>query len=435
MGILRAGITNVDITPPIGARLMGYGSRDHGAEGIHDPLHAQALVLDDGATRVGIVGCDLCTIREEQTAHVREYAASLCDIDPSHIMLCCSHTHGGPSMTERGTATGQKENIETTLRKLGGAVACSANNLREVKSGLGRGSVRMGMNRRELRDGKIVLGENPNGTIDPEVTVLRIDTLGGRPLAAVFNYACHGTTLGGDNYLITADYVGYARQMIERRIRRRGVLSLFVNGCAGDINPRPPRRTFMACKDRGHEVGEEAAKVWHKIKTKPEALLASKEATVRLPVAPPPTLAELKAMERDAAKQWRAAKQANACSDWRRMPLDWAREMIRRRTKGGLKRSIPVGLHAVRIGDLGIVGMPGEVLVEIGLQIKARSKFPHTIPAAYANGRQGYIPTKKAIAEGGYETTSHIWRREQPYSPSTEKALVTGAARLLNSLA
>ena len=78
--------------------------------------------------------------------------------------------------------------------------------------------------------------------------------------------------------------------------------------------------------------------------------------------------------------------------------------------------------------------MPGEVLVDIGLNIKKHSKFPHTIPAAYTNDRMGYIPTKKAIAEGGYETTSHIWRREQPWAPSMEKVITDAALDLLNSL-
>jgi hypothetical protein len=434
MGTLKAGITTIDITPPIGATLQGYGSRDHGAEGIHDSLYAQALVLDDGACRIAIVACDLIGLEKHQTDEARRIAAELSDIDPKHVMFCCSHTHGGPAMNTAGYVVGEPYTIETTIRKLAGAVACSANNLRHVRIGTGRGKVRIGVNRREMRAGRIVLGENYAGLIDPEVIVTRIDAEHGEPLAALFNYACHGTTLGGDNYLITADFVGYARTALEGLIPGGTVTTMFVNGCAGDINPFP-RGSFEEARKRGAALGAEAAKVWQNIGTAPEAVLRSASGTIGLPVSPPPPLAQLKTTQRAAAKQWTAVRKAGKHSPTTKLELDWAREMIRRRTKGGMKRKIPCELHALRIGHLGIVGVPGEVLVQIGLNIKKRSKFAHTIPAAYTNDRLGYLPTAKASAEGGYETQSHIYWREQAWAPSIEKTLTKGAVSLLNSLA
>jgi len=435
MRTLRAGVTEVDITPPIGGLLQGYGSRDHGAEGIHDSLRAQALVLDDGKRRVAIVACDLVGLEEPQVDEARRLAAGLCEIAPVDIMFCCSHTHGGPAMNTAGYVVGEPSTIDVTVRKLAGAVACSGNHLRPARVGFGVGRVRVGMNRREMRDGRIVLGQNPAGPIDPEVTVMRVDTEDGRPLAVLFSYACHGTTLGGNNYLITTDFVGPAREALLELIAGEGAVALFVNGTAGDINPKPPRGTFEAARRIGWELGAEAAKVWQTVQTETKTTLNVAAKKVGLPVSPPPPLSELRPMERDAAKQWAAVQKAGTHSPKTLLDLEWAREMIKRRTKGGTKRKLPCALQAIRIGELGIVGMPGEVLVEIGLQVKAGSTHPYTIPAAYANGRMGYIPTAKAVAEGGYEALSHVWRREQAWAPSVEQTITTASVDLLNSLA
>ena len=132
---------------------------------------------------------------------------------------------GDPDASRRGHARGK---LEVACRE---AIA----NLQPARFAVGWGECRGNINRRErMPDGTVLLGENPDGPCDPTVGVIRVDKLDCAPLAVAFRYSCHTVTLGPKTNLISPDYAGEARRVIESSL---GCPSLFLQGCAGDLNP------------------------------------------------------------------------------------------------------------------------------------------------------------------------------------------------------
>ncbi len=424
-----AGTAAVDITPPIGVRMQGYASRDHGAEGIHDRLFSTALVLDDGEVRVALVTCDLVGLGIESVRALRETAADLSRIDPKSIMVCCSHTHGGPATGQRCYVDEESEYLNLVRRQIASSIALAAGRLRECKLWVGIGSSDIGINRREPRDGGIVLGENPEGEVDHELVVLRIDTIGGRPEALIYNYPCHTATLKGDNYLITADYVNYSRRTVEGGLGIPQGSSLFVNGAAGDINPSP-RGTFDLARMLGTALAADTLRAYAKAQPIDTALSYLNRA-IELPLSRPPSPTELRSELAELQVKYESQKTRNPSLAAR---ITWHREMLRRTEDDSLKDSLAAEIQALRIGPLAILSLPGEVFAGIGKRIKEDSPFSYNMVAGYANGNVGYIPTPGAFEEGGYEPNSHFYRSEQAFRPDVGDVLVSESGALLREL-
>jgi len=240
---LRAGVARVTITPPLGSAMIGFAGRGP-ADGLHDDLTATALVLEGpsagpgGVERVAIITCDLLWLETHEVHGVRAAVGALTAVPPDHVVVACSHTHYGPTMDasreeEEGPQTAPY--LANLVHQLAGVVALACAACVPCQLGVGYGEAHIGINRRErIADGTIILGQNPAGSFDPRVAVLRIDAVDGRPLAAVFNYACHPVSLGGACTHISADFPGVARRLVEEQT---GSTCLFLQGAAGNINP------------------------------------------------------------------------------------------------------------------------------------------------------------------------------------------------------
>ncbi len=422
MSTFRIGIGRVDITPPIGIRMQGYASRRHGALGIHDHLAAAGTAMDDGKNRIAIVTCDLIGLDHVSVERARSTAAKICEIDREAIMINCSHTHGGPATGRRSYVKAEKDYVRVLERQIATAVALAVKDLKESTISIGRGFARIGANRRACCDGKMTIGVNPDGPIDPEVLAMRITNDDGRTICMLFNHSCHGTTLGGDNYLITADYIGYARRTIERALQDHRTMSSYINGAAGNINPHP-RGTFELAKKHGTALGTEVLRVTEDAEAIESPTITYARTTVDLPLSPPPLEDRLRAEISELESNTKSRQSDPGI----KAQLLWGREMIRRIEAGEVKKSLPVEIQAMRIGTLGLLALPGEVFVEIGLEIKNRSPLRYNMIAGYSNGNIGYIPTARAFEEGGYEPNSHVYLLEQKLAPTVEEVTVSGA--------
>jgi hypothetical protein len=195
------------------------------------------LVVADGRDRVALLSCDTQYIHPTLADAVRASAAAATGMAADHVLICCSHTHLGPALYVHPGAAPIDRAYVTNLRfVLAGAVVAAASAVRPVRLSWGTAPTHAAVNRRERRpDGRVVLGHNPAGPVDPLVGVLRLDGPDGRPLATLVSYACHPVTLGGASRAISADYVGHLRQGVEAAT---GSTMLFVQGACGDINPR-----------------------------------------------------------------------------------------------------------------------------------------------------------------------------------------------------
>jgi hypothetical protein len=233
-------------------------------------------------------------------------------------------------------------------------------------------------------------------------------------LGVLFSYASHGTTLGGDNLLYTADYIGYAKRAVECELP--DVDALYIAGCSGDINPYP-RGTFHWAEWNGLRLGcatTQAALEGQALDGARQ--LAAAQQHFALPVESPPSLKE--ARERLARCQAQVdeelAEAREAANDPELPPqkaVDWftrrnlrnAKKLVAALEAGQEDFEIPLEIQALAVGDLAIVGLPGEIFYNIGRAIATQSPFAHTLVISHANGSAGYIPTSDEIADGGYE--------------------------------
>ena len=366
---LKAGVAKVDITPPIGGTMYGYGARGKNvSEGVHDRLYAKALVLDDGSTRLAIATLDMGSCTDENTANIKEVVKKKTGIE--NVLCVASHSHSTPSGSSKFPSK-EKPWIRDAERKIAGAIVEAAGNLVPARVGVGWGEVREGHNRRKIGDdGRAVMmwanrERVPTSPVDYQLGVIRVETLDGRPLATLVNFACHPVVLGPENLLISADYPGVFMRVVEESI---GGQCMFLQGACGDINPfwdktPPAEGAYEQVEKMGKSIGEEVLRVTDQIAGFETGPTISFHAEV--------------------------------------VPLASRRDRERK------EQSIDAEINTVLIGDdLALATFPGEFFVEHGLSLKSRSKFKNTMFVGYCNGSLAYFPTIKACTEGGYGAAS-----------------------------
>ena len=430
--MLRIGASKVDITPPVGVPLGGYVSRASPSKGIHDPLYARAMVLRTESYSVALVSLDLLGVTREITEKARSIVSELSGIPSSAILIAATHTHSGPSVL--GIHSCEKDLMTRDyLRALPGYIASAIlqadSRCKEARVGFAKGTIR----------GWVVNRRNPTkGPVDEEILVMRAEDKEERLISAIVNFTCHGVVLGHNNLLISADYPGYVSRAIEST---EGGVSLFLNGACGDINPLTPRTilervydrsigTFSEARKMGFSIGGEALKLMNSIKQYHEEIeLRSATKEIELPLQPLPEVSaeSLDKLRKEYTHLLRAGKTREARNLRIKISLmEWLQK-ARRVAKG---RTISIEIQAIRIGDLAILGIPGEPLVEIGLHIKKESAAPYTMVVGYANDIVGYIPTERALREGGYEATPPACI----LGSGTEERIVNAALKLIESL-
>ena len=394
---LRAGVARSLITPPKGIYLIGYGDRTKGNVGVHDELTATALVLDDGSTRLAVVALDMLTINEFIVDRVRAR------LPGTEALLCCSHTHSGPiAYADEKSSRLNRTYIDLLVERIVDAVQQAQSDLQpaRLEYSLGEGSV--GINRRErLPDGRMEIGRNPDGPRDRSVQVLSVMTEAGR-LATVVNYACHGTVLGPDNLLVSADWIGVMRQKVESEL---GGLALFLQGATANVNPDMywgDVQVFEKVTEQGLSVADSVL----------AAIRSGSEEMKSTPIRVERTQAwmptETQATTSRPPKNYTAPLLAMAhlpgfMAIFADMLLDqrypW-KPVIEARNGFW---SVPMRVSAVQIGDLALVTFGAETFTEIGMKLKVASPAKHTLFASISDGSISYLHTAESHGEGGYE--------------------------------
>ena len=438
MSHVHAGAAKADITPYAGAFLAGFGGRDHGSQGVHDGLFARAVVLRAGDDTAAIVSCDLIGLTAASVAAIRAMVERDTGVPGDRVLVACTHTHSGPTMGCLRHPGLDLELVHVTERAIAGAVVQAWRSLGEAALGSGLGRVAIGINRRERRpDGSTRIGQSPEGPVDPTVAVLRLDGADGRPAAILVSHACHPVVLGGGNYLVSADYPGQMAAFLERACP--GAVCGFLQGTCGDINPVPVGGTFEDARRLGTILGAEALKVAAGIATRADVSLAVARRTVQAPLAPLPPAEELRALAAtrsealDAQVASGALPRQRADADYQ---VAWARAALAEHGKPRPQTARALELLAMRLGELLLIGTPGETFVELGAAVRAASPLPHTVVVGYANGNVGYLPTARAFAEGGYEVeTAHkFYRGTYGFAPGVEHAVTSAAIELAREL-
>ncbi|MDA0333879.1 MAG: hypothetical protein O2782_01815 [bacterium] len=244
LGRCRLGVGRADITPPAGAYHRNWGAALHdAAEGIHRPLLATVLVFSDddtGEKRRALFTVDLGWLRQREMTQLLDGLCQGTGLHEDNLVLTFSHTHAAINLDIERTAEPGGQHIAPYLAALPGllleAYAAACRTVVPVDLAFGRGRCDLALHR-DARDddrGIFVCGPDPGGPSDDTITVIRATDDGGRPVAHVINYACHPTTLAWDNRLISPDYIGAMREVIEDQT---GAPAVFVQGAAGDLGP------------------------------------------------------------------------------------------------------------------------------------------------------------------------------------------------------
>jgi neutral ceramidase len=463
---LRAGVARADITPPLGIAHAGWGAQTHQrAAGVDLPLWATALALSDGDETVVIVDIDLIYLWDTEAPGVMAAVERATGLPASHIRLAYTHTHSGP-INGATWSSWVKEGAEMVPaydaileQQIAGVARQALRQLRPARIVAGSGEARINVNRRFRRpeDGAVICGRNWGGPVDHQVQLLRIDGADGAPLAAVVNYACHPITVGPDCDLVTPDYPGVMKRVVEQAT---GATCLFLQGATGDLGPIQgcARGGQAEYRRLGSILGHEASRIWWELEPRgrreryagtlesgsPLAIyedepLPDLDATLRvgahelrLPLkqfAPADELAAATAAHverldrlRDAGDDLEAIRAETMLAKRAAMRADLAR-----RNEGHTHRTVT--LQTFAIGEqIALPVVPGEPFCQIGMQVKAGSPFPHTLFAGYSNIGWAYIPTADAYPLGGYEVEI------TPFAPEAAAMVVEGSLALLRDL-
>ncbi len=260
------GVARGDVTPPVGTyhRMWGAATHDR-STGVHRPLTATALYLqnlqavDDFQV---VVALDHCLLSQEEMNCVRKRAAAGAELPCERFMFFFSHTHAAGLMGYERRDLPGGDLIPPYLERLGDEVAALTRQARGTKQpaaivyGHGRCSLAANRDYRDEDRRQYVCGYNPGGVADDTVLVARVTGRDSRPLATIVNYACHATTLAWENTLISPDYVGAMREVIEGATHAPCV---FIQGASGDLGPREGFVGDVAVADRnGRQLGHAA---------------------------------------------------------------------------------------------------------------------------------------------------------------------------------
>ncbi|MBD3291896.1 MAG: hypothetical protein GF393_03165, partial [Armatimonadia bacterium] len=192
MGELMVGVARRNITPPVGASMAGYAGRDHGAEGVRDELWVRAIFLCDGVNCAALVCRDVLDTDNAEMDLLAEVFEERLGLTREQLFIANTHTHSGPR-TRYSEDADNRTYVEALAEICAGAAAEARANTRPATMSVAQRPVQCGVNRRELRDGQIVLGVNPDGPCDVVVDVLGFaDAAAGEPLATVFRHGVHG---------------------------------------------------------------------------------------------------------------------------------------------------------------------------------------------------------------------------------------------------
>jgi hypothetical protein len=444
-----AGFATADITPPTGWRRAG-GYSEVVSTGVHDPLLTKAMVLSQGATMIAFVGNDLTSVPRELTDRAREQASAKTGIPFENIVITATHTHGGPEyygplrdflharalkdhdgkdprepmdypalLVERWTEVITKAHAARKPANLSVAVPLQQGVAFNRRFLMKHGST--GWNPGKMNPDIL----RPLGPTDPELPfVLVRDAASGQPLGSLTVFAMHTAIYGDPPF--GACYPGHLQTQLRTQLEAPGLVSIFGEGCAGDVNhfrmnTREPEDGNTYPPFVGTTLAATIKQALPYVRPIAPSQLAMRSVTIQSPVTP------VSDTEYAAARKLMETLDQNGAEFL--VIVDAWRKIFRHefwRKHGG---ELPQEVQGIRLDrDTAIVTLPHEVFVELGMAIKSASPFRTTIVVSLANDLDFYIPTRRAFEEGHYEPTTC------PLEPGCGELLVQAAVKLLHEL-
>lgn len=384
---VRAGAARIELTPPMEmkAALGGYGARmSRAAEGVHDAVWAKVLVVQGGGRRLALVTADVLAFPPKLKRVVVDRLAAE-GWEAEQILLLPSHTHASidmmalhPDNTFGIPQVGifQGELLDWVTARIAQAIREASQRLAPAVAGTA--VLAVAERNRNRRGG---------GAVDRDLTVTRIDAVDGRPIAVMVNWTAHPTFMDAEDMLFSGGWPGHLQRTLEALIGH-DVVGLFYNGAEGDQSPIPPphaRSQWERAERYGRELGIAAWRTYEQITPKPVSAFEVSVATVALPKG---------SWHPDFLKTGGAEYGLNEAM-----------------MQGFVDRLLPRETHCTgfRFGDLLLVGVPGEMSAELGLELKARLRQADPEAVVTIGGLAdewiSYILSAAEYRRGGYEAS------------------------------
>lgn len=449
---MYAGAAVADITPPI-----GYAQYRGPSTGVHDPLLAKALVFRQGEEKAAFVACDLISITRNLSSRVRTLVSEKTGIPYTNIIVAGTHTHTGPRYhddlaqyvrkEEDGKLTPADEQSYPArlIRSIAQAIieADAAAVPVRLQTAVGEAEG-ISFNRRfYMKNGRVRFNPgvgNPNivrpvGPIDTDVGILMLRrTRGNDPFASLTVFANHLDTVGETDF--SADYPHYLAEVLHETFGEDFV-SVFGTGTCGDINHidvnggAGQKGHAAVTKPTGEKLGSVVKEELNNLRNVEHPSLGVRSEYVYAPLQ----------NYTDEELAWAKSDSDELLYEERPFLQGMRRRKIlsleeKRRTGeatpptvGTEHWTLPLEVQVIRLGaDVAIVGIPGEVFVELGMAIEEASPFARTYVIELTNSNIAYVPTRDAFAQGSYETVN------SRVAPGGGEMLVETAVRLLEEL-
>ncbi|MGE7883873.1 neutral/alkaline non-lysosomal ceramidase N-terminal domain-containing protein [Bacillus sp. NPDC094077] len=382
----KVGVCKVDITPPLGIDFIGY-HRETGIHHIEERIYGTIFVFEKDEVKTVFISIDNIGMLVEDTNIIRERVASELHVPFERITVVYTHTHSGPETVGDHPLIKSYKTILLNNVVQGAVTANNKLKLCEVGWGVTIGEI--GVNRRErTSDGKAKMGTNIEGVVDNRIGMLAIRDAETKELSGIVVFCtAHPNVLKGDSDVLSADYPGMTREILEKILNCHVII---VQGAAGNVNAKY-RGSREALKQMAYMLSGHVLTMLPTVTYSPILNLRTISSTMQMRLKDIPEIDEIRSMAQLAEKQWGVNT-----DEWFTIVLEKYKQNIR-------QLSIDLEIQLVQINDGMFSGIPMEPFSETALEMKEGLQNELAFFGGYTNGYIGYLPTKDEYAYGGYE--------------------------------
>lgn len=427
---ILAGAAITTITPPVGIQMMGFGARDHGAEGIHDDLHAKALWLRQGDTDIVFISVEVSAFSVADANRIKAMLTEQYGVPPGQVLINNTHTHAGPLVAPRLYPMGGAPDptyVEQVLQAVVAVAGSAREALQPADLAVGLGDCQAGIGRRLPTPDGIIMAPNPDEPINTDSMVLSVTDADGAPLAILFSISCHPTVMGASNYQISAEFPGAACGLLEARYP--GATAIFLQGATGELKARQVADPETGRFRSGTFADVEAvgATVANDITTLLDGELVPVQGSLR----GASTFIPLPLNKFDDPRSLYESVLAGETTTFR---PHWATYHLQQLEAGHAQPdTIDCPVQMIRLGEsLSIFAYGGELCSLHADHVKAAIDGA-VFTMGYSNGMMGYLPTDQMLDEGGYEPMASISGSPELHAPlahGIDQRLLEAAQRL-----
>lgn len=382
----KIGVCKVDITPPIGIDFVGY-HRETGINNIEERIYGTVFVFEKDEMKTVFISIDNIGMLVEDTNMIREQVASRLHVPFERITVVYTHTHSGPeTVGEQPLVKSYKKSLVNNV--VHGAVTAN-NNLELCEVGWGVTTGDIGINRRErTSDGRAKMGTNIEGVVDKRIGMLAIRNAETKELSGIVVFCtAHPNVLKGDSDVLSADYPGMTREVLEKIVNCPVII---VQGAAGNVNAKY-RGSRESLKQMAYTLSGHVLTMLPTVTYSPIVNVRTVSSMMQMKLKDIPEMNEIRSMAQLAEKQW------GVNTD------EWLTIVLEKYKQGIWELRIDLEVQLFQVNDGMFFGIPMEPFSETALEVKESLENELAFFCGYTNGYIGYLPTKEEFAYGGYE--------------------------------